>query len=320
KETQGMISKKEMDKMKDGVIIVNDSRGGIINEKDLAVAVKSGKVAAAGLDVFEKEPSTDSPAIGVENIVVTPHLGASTTEAQDKAGVTIAEQVQAALKGDIVTNAVNIQVTVIEDAIKPYLPIAEKLGKLLYHLVEGQIVSINVKVAGEIADYNTDIITVAVLKGLFESVAHEPVTYVNAPLMAKDRGIDVDIAKTAKSTDYLNLINVTGKIDGKKISVSGTLVGKKNQERFVSIYDFDIDMVPSQYMTFFRYKDVPGMIGKVGTILGENNINIANMQVGRRTLGGEALMGINVDSHISEEILEKIKKESGIAEATFMEL
>lgn len=320
KETLGMIQAEQIAKMKDGVIIINAARGGIIDEKALADGVKSGKVAAAGLDVFSTEPCTDSPTFDEANIVVTPHLGASTHEAQDKAGITIAEQVQSALKGDFVTYAVNIPVTVIEDRVKPFLPIAEKLGKLLNNLVEGQISSIDVKVAGDISDSNTDILSVAVLKGLFEPVSHEPVTYVNAALMAKERGIDVNISKTSKSTDYLNVITVTGRFDGKKISVAGTLVGPKNQERFVNIYDFEIDMVPSEYMAFFRYKDVPGMIGKVGTILGENKINIANMQVGRKKLGGEALMGINVDAVIDAAILEHIKKEAGIADAAFMTL
>jgi len=319
-ETLGMIGAKEIGKMKDDVIIVNAARGGIIDEQALADAVKAGKVAAAGLDVFSTEPCTDSPVFAYPNVVVTPHLGASTHEAQDKAGVTIAQQVKAALKGDFVTYAVNIPVAVIEEAAKPFLPLAEKLGKLLYHLVEGQISSIEVKCAGEFASGNTDILSVAVLKGLFEPVVSEPVTYVNAPLIAKERGIELNAVKTSKSTDYLNVLSVTSKTDGKKISVGGTLVGKKNQERFVSIYDFDIDMIPSEYMAFFRYKDVPGMIGKVGTILGENGINIANMQVGRRTLGGEALMGINVDNAISPDILKRIKKEAGITNAAFMQL
>ncbi len=319
-ETLGMIDADQIKKMKDGVVIINAARGGILDEQALADAVKSGKVAAAGLDVFSTEPCTDSPVFGLDNVVVTPHLGASTHEAQDKAGITIAEMVKAALKGDFVTYAVNIPVTVIEDKVKPFLPLAEKLGRLVNHLVEGQISSIEVKVAGDISESNTDILSVAVLKGLFEPVSHEPVTYVNAALMAKDRGIDVDTTKTATVTDYLNVITVTGKLDGKTISVGGTLVGPKNQERFVSIYDFDIDMVPSEFMAFFRYKDIPGMIGKVGTILGENGINIANMQVGRRKLGGEALMGVNVDSSIKPETLEKIKKEAGIPEAAFMTL
>jgi D-3-phosphoglycerate dehydrogenase len=320
-ETKGMIGAKEIAKMKKGVRVVNAARGGLIDEKALAEAIKSGQVAGAGIDVFEKEPCTDSPLFEFETVVATPHLGASTTEAQDKAGFTIAEQVAAALKGDFVSNAVNIAATGVEDAIKPFLPLAEKIGRLLTYLVEERVGDLEVEYAGQISQYDTAILTVAVLKGLFEAVVHEPVTYVNAPVLAKERGIEVRETKTSVSRDYINVITVrTGDSRGKKVSAGGTLLGKKNQERFVSIYDFDIDMVPSKYMAFFRYEDRPGMIGKVGTILGNNKINVANMQVGRRVLHGEALMGINVDEPILQEVIDEIKNQAGIAEAKFMVL
>jgi len=320
-ETLGMISAEQFKKMKDGVLIVNAARGGIIDEKALEDAVKSGKVWGAGLDVFSKEPMTDSPLFKLDELVVTPHLGASTLEAQDKAGITIAEQVAAGLKGEFVSYAVNIPVTAIDENIMPFLPLAEKLGKLLYNLVEAQMTpEVEILIAGQIADYDTDILSVAILKGLFEQVAHEPVTYVNASLIAKERGIEIKESKKEKTTDYLNLIIVRAKVDSKIVSVGGTVVGPKNQERFVNIYDFDIDMIPSEHMAFFRYKDVPGMIGKVGTILGKHGINIANMQVGRQKLGGEALMGINVDSDIAGDILEEIKKEAGIGDASIVTL
>ena len=191
---------------------------------------------------------------------------------------------------------------------------------MFHNLVEGQLNDVEIQVEGNLAEYDPGILSVAMLKGLFGAVAHEPVTYVNAPLIAQDRGIEVKESKTKKSKSYLNQITVKTKLGKKDISLSGTLIGKKNVQRLVSIYDFDIDMIPTKYMAFFRYKDVPGMIGKVGTILGENGINIANMQVGRKIIGGEALMGINVDMTISKEIIEKIKKESNIPEARFMEL
>lgn len=320
KETLGLIGKKELAKIKKGAVIVNAARGGIIDEDALAESLKEGSIAAAGIDVFHKEPIDKSPLFDLENCVVTPHLGASTHEAQDKAGITIADQVIAALQGDYVQYALNIAVTGIDDFVKPFIPLAENLGKLFYHLVEGQLNEVEVEFAGNLADYDTKILSVAVLKGLFASVAHEPVTYVNAPLIAQDRGIELKETKTKKTATYLSSIIVRSQPDGKIIAAGGTLIGKNNQQRLTSIYDFDIDMIPSRYMAFFRYKDVPGMIGKVGTILGEKGINIANMQVGRRVLGGEALMGINVDMPISLEILERIKKEAGIGEASFLEL
>lgn len=319
-ETKGLLGKKQLEKVKKGAVIVNAARGGIVDEEALGESIKSGHIAAAGLDVFSKEPMTDSPLFNLENIVVTPHLGASTHEAQDKAGITIAEQVSAALKGDYVQYALNIAVTGIDDFVKPFISLAENLGKLFYHLVEGQLNEVEVEFAGNLADYDTGILSVAVLKGLFGAVAHEPVTYVNAPIIAEERGIELKETKTKKTAAYLNSVVVKTKLDGKVISAGGTLIGKQDQQRLISIYDFDIDMIPSRYMAFFRYKDVPGMIGIVGTILGEKNINIANMQVGRRVLGGEALMGINVDVPISKEILEYIKSESGIEEAKFLEL
>lgn len=320
-ETKGMIGAKEIAKMKKGVRIVNTARGGLVDEKALAEAVKSGHVAGAGLDVFEKEPCTDSSLLALDGVMATPHLGASTMEAQDKAGYTIAEQVAAALKGELVSNAVNIAAAGIEDAVKPFLPLAEKIGCLLTHLVEERVGDLELQYAGQISQYDTAILTVAVLKGLFGAVVHEPVTYVNAPILAKERGIEIREVKTPVSRDYINVITVsTGDAQGKRISVGGTLVGKKNQKRFVSIYDFDIDMVPSKYMAFFRYEDRPGMIGKVGTILGNNKINVANMQVGRKVLHGEALMGINVDEPISQKVIEEIKSQAGITDAKFMVL
>lgn len=318
KETLGMIGAKEIAKMKDGVRIINAARGGILDEAALAEAVKSGKVAGAALDVFATEPCTESPLFELDNVIVTPHLGASTQEAQDKAGVTIAEQVILGLKGDFVNYAVNVQARSIDEAVKPFLPLVEKMGYLLTKMVEGVSV-LTMEYAGKIADYDTGILTVAALKGLFESVVHEPVTYVNAPMIAKERGIKISELKTSTSKDYTSLITIGTRGEEGATSVSGTLVGLNNQERFVSIYDFDIDMVPSKFMAFFQYQDVPGMIGKVGTILGDNQINIANMQVGRKTVHGDALMGVNVDVPITEDVMAEINRQESVANSYFIE-
>jgi len=318
--TRGLISDKEIGLMKNDVRIVNTARGGIIDEKALAKALESGKLAGAALDVFESEPCTSSPLFNLDQVVVTPHLGASTVEAQDRAGIIIAQQVTAGLKGEFVSNAVNIAAAKVEETVKPFLPLIEKLGRLLTHIADVPINTIEIEYAGKIANSDVTILTVAALKGIFANVVHEPVTFVNAPLIAKERGIDIKEVKTKTATDYISTVTVRGGDSQGTISAGGTLVGKKNQERFISIYDFDIDMVPSEYMAFFRYEDKPGMIGKVGTVLGKNNINIANMQVGRRVLRGEALMGINVDSPISDKVMEDIKKEAGIADAKFMVL
>jgi D-3-phosphoglycerate dehydrogenase len=322
KETIGLFGEREFAKMKDGVRLINTARGGIFQEKALLKALESGKVAGLSVDVYEREPCIDSPLFRFDQVVATPHLGASTIEAQDKAGIIIADQVVAALTGGFVSNAINIPLVPIEalDTLKPFLPLAEKLGRLFVALAERGVHSLEVEYIGPISQHDTKILTVAVLKGLFEKIVEEPVNYVNAPIFAQERGIDVKETKTATSTDYINLIRVRGRDEGTDLTVGGTLMGKKNQERFVNIYEFDIDMVPSKFMAFFRYIDKPGMIGKVGTILGKHNINIANMQVGRKKIGGEALMGVNVDTPIPSEVVNEIKQAAGITFAKFMVL
>ena len=320
KSTEGLIGEKEFGLMKNDARIVNTARGGIVDEDALVEALKEGRVAGAALDVFVKEPCTSSPLFDFEQVVVTPHLGASTVEAQDRAGIIIAQQVIAGLKGEFVSNAVNIAAARVEEAVKPFMPLAEKLGMLLTHIADVPINTIEIEYAGKIANHDTSILTVAALKGIFANVVHEPVTFVNAPLIAKERGIEIKEVKTKTARDYLSTVTIRGQDTEREISAGGTLVGKKNQERFINVYDFDIDMVPSEYMAFFQYTDKPGMIGKVGTILGQNSINIANMQVGRKVVHGEALMGVNVDAPIPDEVLEDIKEQAGIANAKFMVL
>lgn len=320
KETIGMFGEREFAMMKDGIRLVNTARGGIYQIDALVSAIKSGKVAAVGIDVFDEEPPAGNPLLDFSQTVCTPHLGASTIEAQDRAGTQIAEQVIAGLKGEFVSNAVNIPLIPVEamEAVKPFLPLAEKLGKLFNKLAEDGIHSVDVEYVGPISKYDTKLLTIAVLKGVFDGVVEEQVNYVNAPIFAEERGIEVNESNKSSSQDYINVIRVTGRDGGDDVMVAGTLVGKKNQERFVNIYKFDIDMVPSKYMAFFRYEDVPGMIGKVGTILGQYNINIANMQVGRKKIGGEALMGVNVDLPIPDNVIEEIKSGAGISFAKFM--
>lgn len=314
KETIGMFGEREFGLMKDGVRLINAARGGIFQEEALIKALKNGKVAGVSLDVFEKEPCTDSPLFVFDEVVVTPHLGASTAEAQDKAGTMIAEQVAAALKGEFVSNAINITPVPAEvmEALRPYLPLCEKLGKALVQMVEGQLESLEIEYSGHIAEHDNKLLTIAILKGAFESVVEEPVNYVNVELVAQERGIVIKETKLAVSKDYVNLIQVKSVSDSHAVAIAGTLMGKKNEPRFVRMFEYEIDMVPSQYMAFFRYIDRPGMIGKVGTILGREDINIASMQVGRKKLRGQAVMGVNVDSPIPPGILEEIKDQAGI--------
>jgi D-3-phosphoglycerate dehydrogenase len=318
-ETYHMLGKKEFAKMKKGVRVLNVARGGVIDEKALLKALDSGKVAGAGLDVFEEEPATESPLIDHPKVVATPHLGASTQEAQDRAGIMIAEQVGAALNGEFVSNVVNLPVPAeVDETVRLFMPLAEKLGLLLTHLVEGSVDEIEIDYLGELASHETGVLTVAVLKGFFEKVVFEPVNYINAPIFAKERGLSVRESRSEKTRDYVNLMMVRGRRGEDEVAVGGTLVGLSNTERFVHVYEYDIDLGPSKYMAFFRYADIPGMIGKVGTILGDHGINIAHMQVGRRKIGGEAVMGINVDTPLTEEVMEDIRKIPKVRDGRFI--
>ncbi|RJP30238.1 MAG: phosphoglycerate dehydrogenase [Actinobacteria bacterium] len=318
-ETYHLLGEEAFAKMKDGVRILNVARGGIIDEDALLAALDSGKVAAAALDVFEKEPATECPLIGHPGVIATPHLGASTQEAQDRAGTMIAEFVRLALKGEFVANVVNLPVPAeVDESVRLFMPLAEKLGLLLTYLVEGHVDEIEVEYLGGLAGNETGVLTVAVLKGFFQKVVFEPVNYINAPIFARERGIAVRETKSEQTRDYVNLIMVRGRRDGDDVAVGGTLVGLSNAERFVHVYEYDIDLSPSQYMAFFRYADIPGMIGKIGTILGNHDINIAHMQVGRRKISGEAVMGINVDTPISEDVMEEIRRVTDVKDSKFI--
>ena len=321
-ETIGMFGPNEFAAMKNGIRLVNTARGGIYQEEALLEALKSGKVAGIGVDVYENEPCTDSPLFAFDQVVATPHLGASTTEAQDKAGVMIAEQVAAALKGEFVANAVNIAPVPadVREILEPFLPLCKQLGKAMVQMAHPQIEQIDIEYYGHVAEHDTRLLTSAILVGAFESVVSDSINFVNAPFIAEERGIKVKESTQSATKDYVNLITVTSVANGRSVTVGGTTIGKRDEPRLVRMYDFEIDMAPSEHMAFFRYKDVPGMIGKVGSILGEAGINIASMQVGRKKLHGEAVMGVNIDSPIPGDVIEKIVEEAGITDARSIEL
>ena len=321
-ETIGMFGPNEFAAMKDGIRLVNTARGGIYQEEALLEALKSGKVAGMGVDVYESEPCTDSPLFAFDQVVATPHLAASTTEAQDKAGVMIAEQVAAALKGELVANAVNIAPVPadVREILEPFLPLCKQLGKALMQMAEPQIEQIEIEYYGHVAEHDTRLLTSAVLIGAFEGVVSDSINFVNAPFIAEERGIKVKESTQSATKDYVNLITVTSVANGRSVTVGGTTIGKRDEPRLVRMYDFEIDMAPSKHMAFFRYKDVPGMIGKVGTVLGEAGINIASMQVGRKKIHGEAVMGVNIDIPIPGDVIETIVEEAGIADARSIEL
>jgi D-3-phosphoglycerate dehydrogenase / 2-oxoglutarate reductase len=315
-ETEGLIGERELALMKEGARLVNTARGGILDEEALAKALKDKRIGGAALDVFAEEPMTESDLFEFDEVVVTPHLGASTVEAQDKAGTTIAEMVRLALRGEFVPYAVNVSAGAeVPEVVRPFVSLAERLGGVLTGLSEGALRALHVEYLGRIAEADTRVLTLAALKGCLASVVHEPVSFVNAPVIAKERGIQVSETKSSVSMDYVNLVTLRAETEAGDVAVGGTLVGKRDGERLVRVFDFDVDLAPAKYMTFFLYEDRPGVIGKVGTILGEARVNIASTVVARRTAGGLALMAVTVDTPIPPEILSMIVKKIGAERA-----
>jgi D-3-phosphoglycerate dehydrogenase len=305
-ETERLIAAHELSLMKPGARLVNTSRGGIVDEDALAKALEDGRLGGAALDVFAEEPATDSPLFGLESVVVTPHLGASTKEAQDKAGTTVAEMVRLALKGEFVPYAVNVSAGAeVSEVVRPFVPLAEKLGGLVAGLAGGGVRSIVATYLGRIAESDTRVLTLAILKGILSKAVHEPVSFVNAPMLAKERGLAVSEMRSTVSQDYVSLVTVRADTDEGPVSVSGTILGR-DHERVMQVNDFDLEVAPAEHMVFFRYRDRPGIIGKVGTILGDHDINIATMDVGRTAKGEEALMVLTVDSPVPPHVLDHI--------------
>jgi D-3-phosphoglycerate dehydrogenase / 2-oxoglutarate reductase len=306
-ETAGLIGEEQLRLVKPSVRIVNAARGGIVDEHALYVALKEGRVAGAGIDVFASEPCTDSPLFEFDSVVATPHLGASTDEAQEKAGVSVARSVRLALAGELVPDAVNVKGGAIAEDVRPGIPLAEKLGRIFTALAGGVAAQLDVEVRGEIAVHDVKILELAALKGVFTDVVEEGVSYVNAPLIAGDRGVEVRLVTSEDCPDYRNLVTVRGTMsDGRVVSVSGTLTGPRHVEKLVEVDGFDIEVQPSEHLVFFRYVDQPGVVGTVGRILGDARVNIAGMQVSRDRQGGHALVGMTVDSALPPGVLDEI--------------
>ncbi len=313
KDTIGMFNKAEFKKMKKGTIILNVARGGIVVEEDLAEALKNGHLGGAALDVYEKEPCTDSPVFKLENVVCTPHLGASTEEAQGRAGTMIADQVIDVLNGGAPTFPVNASAVRPEvmEILSPFFELCENFGSLFISLFEGNLDSLKIGYYGKVSEYDVRVLTSTILVRILEKYSAENVNLVNVDLLAREMGLKVKETKSSQSKDYVNLITVEGEGKNGELSISGTVTGKKDTPRFLSIDKFEIDMAPSKYMAFIRYEDIPGQIGKIGTAMGKLNVNIASMHVGRKKLSGVAVMGLNLDDMVTPEMLEEFKKLSG---------
>jgi D-3-phosphoglycerate dehydrogenase len=319
-ETKGFVGPEAISKLPDGARLINAARGELVDEEALIEALRAGTLAAAALDVFSQEPYS-GPLLDLDNVVVTPHLAASTEEAQDRAGVIVAEQVVAALEGAVVTNAVNIPSIRAEDLelLGPFIPLAAKLGRLTMELAEGRAEQITLSYLGALAGYDTRLLTVAALNGAFQGRAEGPVNYVNAPLVAAERGIEVREESRRASRDFTNLVQVEVRSNGERIRATGTTIGNENRHWLVSALGFELEMELAPLMVFFRYDDVPGVIGRVGTLFGEAGVNIANMAVSRTRRGGKALMALSLDSEPSAELVA-IFREQGFDDARVISL
>jgi D-3-phosphoglycerate dehydrogenase len=308
-ETTGLIGAEQFAKAKPGLRIVNASRGGIIDEDALYAALKSKRIAGAGLDVFVHEPPTGSPLLGLDNIILTPHLGASTDEAQEKAGVSVARSVRLALDGELVPDAVNVAGGVIDQSVRPGIPLMEKLGQVFAGLADGPLATVDVEVRGEIVEFDVNVLKLAALKGMFSNIVSESVSYVNAPLLADQRGITVRLITDPVSEEYRNLLTIRGGLaDGTQVSVSGTLTGTKQTQKIVEINGYDVEVPMAEHLIVMLYTDRPGIVAVYGKEFGEASINIAGMQVARQGKGAQALSVLTVDSPVPEELLAKVAK------------
>ncbi len=311
-ETIGMLGKDAFAKMKNSAYVINVARGGLVDQEALYTALKNEEIAGAGIDVFVQEPSTDLPFFEFENVTVTPHLGASTDEAQEKAGVSVAKSVRLALAGELVPDAVNVAGGVIDENVRPGIPLIEKLGRIFNALTVGSLTSIDVVVAGEIASLDVKALELSALKGVFMDVVSDQVSYVNAPVLAEQRGVATRLVTTPDSPEYRNLLTVKGaSTEGTQLSVAGTLTGPKQIEKLVGINGYEIEIPITDHMIVLRYADRPGVIGTLGNVLGEQGVNIAGMQVARKEERGEAVAVLAIDSSLPSGVLDIVRAAIG---------
>ena len=306
-QTRNMISDEQFAKCKEGVRLVNCARGGIIDEVALLRALESGRVAGAALDAFSKEPPIDRELISHEKVICTPHLGASTREAQTSVALQVAEQVGDVLMDRVIRNAINVPSVEPEvyQKMQPFLDLADRLGRIMTQITEGQLERITIEYHGDVTTYPTSPLTSALLRGLVEAISAEPVNFVNAPFFVQERGVRVDELRSSEHEDYANLITVICQTDKGTRTLSGSIFAK-NDPRLVRLDEYIFDAIPRDYMLFYVNDDVPGIIGRVGTVMGNCHINIAQMSCGRHQVGSRALTVLNVDSEIPAEVIDTL--------------
>lgn len=319
-ETENLFDAAAFAKMKRGVRLVNVARGGIVDEDALAAAIRSGTVAGAAIDVFKSEPTTHSPLFDLPEVVVTPHLGASTAEAQDKAGTSVAEAVAAALRNELVVSAVNVDLgPVVDDEVRPFLPLAEQLGRIFAVFSRGLPADLEVSVNGRLAAFPVRPIALGAIKGALSGVSEHKVSYVNAPVLAANHGVVVIEKASEESEDYQSVVRLSGKVAGKFRTVAGTIMARKGPV-LVEVDGYEIELPIASHLLLVRNDDVPGVIGRVGTFLGAKLVNIADMVVGRAPDGRAAMMGIHIDQPMSEGWLAELGKVSGVKAARYIDL
>ena len=321
-ETKNLVNRDAFAKMKKGVKIIDCARGGIVNEKDLSDAIKEGIVSGAAMDGFEKEPTpVDNPLLGLEEVILTPHLGASTAEAQENVAIAIAEQIVEYLVKGTIRNAVNVPSVPAEllASLSPYITLAEKLGSFQGQILKGGIEEVTVEYSGDVVSYDVTAVTVAAIKGLLDQVMDQQVNFVNAPFVAKERGIKVIEIKSSRAIDFASSITIKVKTKETENLVEGALFGKK-EPRIVRIDKFFLDAVPEGYLLVLYNYDKPGVIGNIGALLGSGNINIARLHLGRQAVGGEAVSVWNMDTPLQAELLSKLIKLPHIISAKVVKL
>lgn len=312
KETAGLLGKENLAKTKPGVIIVNAARGGLIDEQALADAITSGHVRGAGLDVFSTEPCTDSPLFELPQVVVTPHLGASTAEAQDRAGTDVAASVKLALAGEFVPDAVNVGGGAVGEEVAPWLDLVRKLGLLVGSLAEAAPVSLSVQVQGELASEDVEILRLSALRGLFSAVVDEQVTFVNAPALAKDRGVTAEISTASESPNHRSVVDVRAVYaDGGSLNVAGTLSGPQQVQKIVQINARNLDLRAEGYNLVVNYHDQPGALGKIGNLLGAADVNVLAAQMSQDASGDNATMMLRLDTDVPEDVRAAIASAVG---------
>jgi D-3-phosphoglycerate dehydrogenase len=322
KETENLIGRAQFEKMKPTARVINCARGGIINQADLCEALASGRIAGAALDVFEPEPPTDPTLLGLKNLILTPHLGASTEEAQVNVAIVMAEQIIDALKGRMIRNAVNIPAIPPEllKELTPYLNLTEKLASFLAQMIDGQLKRITLTYAGEVCDYPTSLLTTAAVKGLLAYMLSDTINYVNAAYLAKERGIEVRETTTQESQDFTSTVSVSIETDKWQREIVGTLIGRKREPYVVSVFGYHTDFAPEGILLVFTHTDEPGIVGRMGTLLGDAHVNIAALHMGRKALGSDAVSILNLDAEVPEPLLAKLSQAAKIKDMKLVKL